>query len=75
MRKKSLITLGVLMNKKQKIENIMLYRYSLPKTNIDYINPADLKFINYTCNEYKKISIKNINIIYNFYYKKYGNFT
>ena len=30
------------MNKKQKIENIMLYRYSLPKTNIDYINPADI---------------------------------
>ena len=53
----------------------MLYRYSLPKTNIDYINPADIKFINYTCNEYKKTSIKNINIIYNFYYKKYGNFT
>ena len=75
MRKKSLIILGVLMNKKQKIENIMLYRYSLPKTNIDYINPADLKFINYTCNEYKKTNIKNINIIYNFYYKKYGNFT
>ena len=55
------------MNKKQKIEDIMRYRYALPETNIDYINPSDIKFINYTCNEYKKSNIKEINIIYNFY--------
>ena len=59
------------MNKKQKIEDIMRYRYALPETNIDYINPSDIKFINYTCNEYKKSNIKEINIIYNFYYKRY----
>ena len=60
------------MNKKQKIEDIMRYRYALPETNIDYINPSDIKFINYTCNEYKKSNIEEINIIYNFYYKRYG---
>ena len=60
------------MNKKQKIEDIMRYRYALPETNIDYINPSDIKFINYTCNEYKKSNIKEINIIYNFYYNRYG---
>ena len=59
--------------KKEMIKEIMLFRYS--SKDAGYINPADIKFINYTCNEYKKTSIKNINIIYNFYYKKYGNFT
>ena len=45
MRKKSLITLGVLMNKtkKEMIKEIMLFRYS--SKDAGYINPINLKFI------------------------------
>ena len=67
MRKKSLITLGVLMNKtkKEMIKEIMLFRYS--SKDAGYINPTNLKFIKYITNQYKKMSKWEIEIEYNFY--------
>ena len=67
MRKKSLITLGVLMNKtkKEMIKEIMLFRYS--SKDAGYINPINLKFIKYITNQYKKMSKREIQIEYHFY--------
>ena len=48
--------------------NRLFVRFWMNKTDIQL---PDYQ-INYTCNEYKKSNIKEINIIYNFYYKRYG---
>ena len=52
------------------LKEIMLFRQSLKPSDPGYIDPRNLEFVNYISKEYKKMRKDEIQIDYDYYFKK-----